>query len=101
MIFPKHYSTLLIEKGQVNMEGIISSIIVGGLALVGVIFSNVSSNKKVEHQILTSQEVMKTEILALKREVEKLTGVSAEIPVIKEQIKVINHRLDDLEKERK
>lgn len=80
------------------MAEIISSIIVGVLALVGVIVTNVSSNKTVEQKIVTSQEVMKTEIANLRKEVEKHNNFASRIPVAEEQIKVINHRINDLEK---
>lgn len=80
------------------MEQIISSIIVGVLALVGVIVTNASSNKAVEQKIVTSQEVMKTEVANLRKEVEKHNNFASRIPVVEEQIKVINHRLNDLEK---
>lgn len=80
------------------MEQIISSIIVGVLALVGVIVTNASSNKTVEQKIVTSQEVMKTEVTNLRKEVEKHNNFASRIPVVEEQIKVINHRINDLEK---
>ena len=80
------------------MEQIISSIIVGVLALVGVIVTNMSSNKTVEQKIVTSQEVMKTEVTNLRKEVEKHNNFASRIPVVEEQIKVINHRINDLEK---
>ena len=80
------------------MAEIISSIIVGVLALVGVIVTNASSNKAVEQKIVTSQEVMKTEVANLRKEVEKHNSFASRIPVVEEQIKVINHRINDLEK---
>ena len=80
------------------MAEIISSIIVGVLALVGVIVTNVSSNKAVEQKIVTSQEVMKAEVANLRKEVEKHNNFASRIPVVEEQIKVINHRINDLEK---
>lgn len=80
------------------MAEIISSIIVGVLALVGVIVTNVSSNKTVEQKIVTSQEVMKAEVANLRKEVEKHNNFASRIPVVEEQIKVINHRINDLEK---
>lgn len=80
------------------MAEIISSIIVGVLALVGVIVTNVSSNKTVEQKIVTSHEVMKAEVTNLRKEVEKHNNFASRIPVVEEQIKVINHRINDLEK---
>jgi predicted RND superfamily exporter protein len=77
--------------------GLISSVIVGMLSLVGVIYTNSQSNKKVEHQILTAQAVTDTKIQNLTDEVKKHNNFANRIPVIEEQIKVINHRIDDLE----
>ena len=42
------------------MNEIIVAAITGGLALVGVIISNASSNRKVENQIRTAQAVTDT-----------------------------------------
>ena len=81
------------------MEEIISSIIVGALALIGVILTNAQSNKSVENKIVTSQEVMKTEISTLRKEVEKHNNFASRIPVVEEQIKGISRRVDDLEKQ--
>ena len=83
------------------MEAIITAIISGGLALIGVIFSNVSSNKKIENQLDKQQAVFNTELKELTREVREHNNFAQRVPVIEEQIKVINHRINDLEKEGK
>ena len=44
------------------MESIIGSIITGGLALVGVVFSNLSNNKKIENKLSTQQAVTDTKL---------------------------------------
>lgn len=80
------------------MEAIIVAIITGGLSLIGVVFSNASSNKKIENQLNTQQAVMDTKIDELTREVREHNHFAQRIPVVEEQIKVINHRIDDLEK---
>jgi TolA-binding protein len=77
--------------------GLISSVIVGVLSLIGVIYTNSQSNKKVEQQILTAQAVTDTKIQNLTDEVKKHNDFASRIPVIEEQIKVMNHRIDDLE----
>jgi Tfp pilus assembly protein PilV len=77
--------------------GLISSVIVGVLSLIGVIYTNSQSNKKVEQQILTAQAVTDTKIRNLTDEVKKHNDFASRIPVIEEQIKVMNHRIDDLE----
>ena len=79
------------------METIIASLITGGLALIGVIYSNNNANKKVQAQIEISQAVTDTKLDELTREVREHNGFARRMPVVEEQIKVINHRLEDLE----
>ena len=80
------------------MEAIIVAIITGGLSLIGVVFSNISSNKKIQCQLNTQQAVMDTKIDELTREVREHNHFAQRVPVVEEQIKAINHRIDDLEK---
>ena len=82
------------------METIFSALITGGLALLGVIVTNISSNRKVEHSIKTSQAVTDCKIEELTREVREHNNFARRVPVVEEKIKVINHRLEDLEHER-
>ena len=79
------------------MEAIISAVITGGLALIGVVITNNSSNKKVEAKITTAQAVTDCKIDELTREVREHNNFARRMPVVEEQIKVINHRLSDLE----
>jgi len=80
------------------MESIIVALITGGLSLVGVIFSNMASAKKMEASIQVSQAVTDTKIDELTREDREHNGFAQRLPVVEEQIKVINHRLTDLER---
>lgn len=82
------------------MESIITAIITGGLALIGVIYSNNQANKKTEAQLDKNQAITDTKLEALTREVREHNNFARRIPVIEEQIKVANHRIDDLEKEK-
>lgn len=79
------------------MEGIIASIITGVLALAGVIISNVRSNASIENKLVTAQAVTDTKLDSLREEVKKHNNFASRMPVVEEQIKVINHRLTDLE----
>ena len=79
------------------MTEIIVAIITGGLALLGVILSNISANKKIENQIDKNQAVTDTKVEELTREVRKHNNFAERMPVLEEKIKVINHRIDDLE----
>ena len=80
------------------MESIIVAIITGGLTLLGTIISNISSNKKIETNLKIQQAVTDTKIEALTSEVREHNNFAKRIPVVEEQIKVINHRIDDLER---
>ncbi len=78
-------------------EGILVAIISGGLTLVGVIISNLAAGRKTQARIETSQAVTDTKIDELTREVRKHNNFAKRVPVVEEQIKVINHRISDLE----
>ena len=80
------------------MEGIIAAAITGLLSLAGVIISNVSANRKIEHKIETAQAVTDCKVDELTREVREHNNFARRMPVVEEQIKVINHRISDLEK---
>lgn len=74
-----------------------SSIVVGVLTLIGVIFTSSKTNKKIENRLEVSQAVTDTKIEELTREVREHNNFASRIPVIEEQIRVANHRIDDLE----
>lgn len=80
------------------MESIIVAIITGGLSLIGVIITNAKSSKDIEHKLSVQQAVTDTKIEELTREVRMHNNFAQRVPVIEEQIKVINHRISDLER---
>lgn len=67
-------------------ETIITALITGGLTLIGVLVSNSKT-----------QAVMETRVEELTREVREHNNFAKRMPVVEEQIKVINHRIEDLE----
>lgn len=77
------------------METIIGCIITGGLSLVGVVLSNLSNNKKIENTLSTQQAVTDTKLEELTREVRSHNNFAQRVPVLEEQIKVANHRIED------
>ena len=83
------------------METIIGCIITGGLSLVGVVLSNLSNNKKIENTLSTQQAVTDTKLEELTREVRSHNNFAQRVPVLEEQIKVANHRIEDLESSEK
>lgn len=80
------------------MEGIVSAVITGVLALAGVIITNISSNKKIEKKLEIAQAVTDCKIDELTREVREHNNFAHRMPVVEEQIKMINHKIADLEK---
>lgn len=79
-------------------EAVVVALITGGMSLTGVIITSILTAKKSEKTAAVNQAVMDTKIDELTREVRQHNNFALEIPVMKEQIKVINHRLTDLEK---
>ena len=77
---------------------IIVALITGGCAVLGVIITTINGNKKMENQIKIAQAVTDVKLDELTREVRKHNEFAERMPVVEEQIKVANHRIDDLEK---
>ena len=67
-------------------ESIVVAIITGVLTLVGVLISNSKS-----------QAVVKEQVKELTREVREHNNFAKRMPVVEEQLKVVNHRIADLE----
>ena len=67
-------------------EAIITAIIGGAVTLIGVLIANSKS-----------QAVTETKLEELTREVREHNNFARRMPVVEEQIKVINHRIEDLE----
>lgn len=82
-------------------EGVITALITGGLTFAGIIVTNLSGNKKIvgdiKSEVEKNQAVTDTKIEELTREVREHNNFAKRMPVVEEQIKVINHRIDDLE----
>ena len=76
----------------------ITTILVAVLALVGVVVTNWGSNRKAAGEAATRQAVTDTKIERLTEEVRSHNNFARRLPVVEEQIKVINHRIEDLEK---
>lgn len=81
-------------------EAVIVAIITGGLSLIGVIVSNNHTAQSMDAKLDKQQAIMDTKLEELTREVRMHNNFAQRIPVMEEQIKVANHRIEDLEKER-
>ncbi len=80
-------------------DAVLVALISGGMSLAGVVITNLAAARKTADSIQTSQAVTDTKIDELTREVREHNGFARRMPVVEEQIKVINHRLTDLERE--
>lgn len=80
-------------------DAIVVALITGGLSFAGVVITCVATAKKTERAAAIAQAVTDTKIEELTREVRLHNGFAQRMPVVEEQIKVINHRLADLERE--
>ena len=78
---------------------IIISIVSGIVAIVTVIINTKASNKEMTHKLETTQAVTETKLDNLIAEVREHNNYARRMPVVEEQIKVINHRLSDLERD--
>lgn len=74
------------------MENIIVALITGGLALVGVIISNISSNKKIEQQLVTAQAITDTKLENLTEEVRKHNSFADRITALEVKVAELERR---------
>lgn len=83
-------------------EGIIIALITGGLTFLGVVVSNISSNKKLVNEIklevTKKQAVTDTKIEELTREVRLHNNFAQRVPVLEEQIISIKEKINNLHK---
>lgn len=68
------------------MESVIAALITGAITLIGVMIAN---NR--------SQAVTDTKLEELTREVREHNNFARRVPILEEQMKVVNHRIADLE----
>lgn len=73
------------------------SIIVACISLCGVVSSNKKTTTEIQHKLEIGQAVTNTKIEELTREVREHNNFAKRMPVVEEQIKVANHRIEDLE----
>lgn len=78
-------------------EAIITAIITGALSLMGSLIAMINGNKKITQEMKIAQAVTDTKLDELTREVREHNNFAQRVPVLEEQIKVANHRIEDLE----
>lgn len=90
------------EGVMINMlEAVIVAIITGVFSLTGILISSKATQNKIMAELKTHQAVTDTKLEVLTREVREHNNFARRVPVVEEQIKVLNHRVADLENERR
>lgn len=82
-------------------EAIIAAAVTGLLSLIGTVITVLAANSKTNETLKVSQAVTDTKIDELTREVREHNNFARRMPVVEEQIKVINNRIKDLENDGK
>ena len=81
------------------MTEIITALITGGLALVGVVISNRTTANKIQQQIVVNQAVTDTKIEELTREVREHNNFAKRMPVVENEIKHVIQEIKHVEEE--
>ncbi len=76
------------------METIISAAITGGLALLGVLISNLMQGKKIEKKLEIAQAVTDQKIEDLTYEVRKHNNFAEKIPKLEERIEGVDKKIE-------
>lgn len=82
-------------------EAVLAAAVTGVLSLIGTVIAVLAANNKTNNKLEVSLAVTDTKIEELTREVRLHNNFAQRMPVVEEQIKVINHRIDDLENDGK
>lgn len=82
-------------------EAIIAAVVSAGLSLLGTVLTIFATSRKQTEEFKVQQAVMTERINALTTEVREHNNFARRMPVVEEQIKVINNRIKDLEDDAK
>lgn len=74
-----------------------ASLFTGVLTLIGVILTSRQQARDIDHKLDKQQAVTNTKLDELTREVREHNNFAKRVPVLEEQMKVANHRIQDLE----
>ena len=81
------------------MENVIVALITGGLSFLGVVFSNISSNRKIESNLITSQAITDTQLKNLESKISALAEEVRKHNSFADRITKLEVRMDNIEKE--
>lgn len=78
------------------MDAIISALISGGLALIGVIVTSMQNGRKIERKLEQQQALNNYKIDELTREVREHNNFAKRMPVVEQQIASIQDKINYL-----
>lgn len=78
-------------------EAIVVALITGAVSLIGTIITVILTNNKTVQEMRISQAITDTKIDELTREVRAHNNFAQRMPVVEEQIKTLDGRVDRLE----
>ena len=94
-------------------DAVLVAMITGGISIVGTIITVLAANRqtlaqmdkkselsdiRLDAKLEKHQAVTDTKLEELTREVRKHNDFASRVPVMEEQIRVANHRIEDLER---
>lgn len=79
------------------MVEIIVAVVSGVATVLTVILTSSRNSRDMDAKLEKSQAVTDTKLEELTREVRLHNGFAQRMPVVEEQVRVINHRIADLE----
>lgn len=82
-------------------ESVIVALVTAGAAILSNVILSNKNSREIDHKLETHQAVTDTKLGELTREVREHNNFARRMPVLEEQIKVANHRIDDLENEQR
>lgn len=78
-------------------DAVLSAVITGTFALIGVVISNLLASKKTEQAIAVNQAVTETKIGELTREVREHNDFARRMPLMEHDVKDLQRRVGQLE----
>jgi len=78
-------------------ESVLTALITGGLALAGVIVTNLAAAERTRESIRTAQAVTDTKLETLTAEVRRHNSFAEKIPRLEQQMREIERRVGALE----
>ena len=76
------------------METVVSSVITGSLALLGVVLTNLMGNKRIEAELQKNQAVTETKIEELTREVREHNNFARRVPVLEDKVSRLEREVE-------